>query len=1004
MTSPKPKSEIRDSSKLAAGNPKLASALLRALVATLIVLASGRASDARHSDSVSVFDCTFGDDWDVNYDGWPDRWVRRTGIDYPHYVNISIQNDEAATGGKCLKLDLDGAAAAVVSPPIRVNSRFSYVFEAELKNEDLQHSTVIIRLDFSDATGRVLQTAKTEPFATTNGWQTVRLGPVEPRDAAIDHVVFGLQVLRGNKGDLKGHVSLANVRLERLPRIDVATNNPCNVYSELGGVEVECALSGIRECDPEIHFQLLDGSNHELQNEKFRLHVQLIVDKTRRTADTAEGGDEPDGYEGKIKWQPKIPGYGFYRVVVRMTSSESAAGLSNAEHQLDSRTVDLVVVPPLDMPRQGEFGWTLPDGDDPLSFQELSRLLPQVGINWVKAPVWFDANDPRRGDELIRFVELLGASNIDVVGIIDQPPNRPGDRNQLPHDITIADVLAQDSATWQAALEPVMSRLALRVRWWQLGRDYDNSLINLPELNKRISDLRTALFRFGQDVRMGMCADWDSSDACSGNVSWDFLQVGLQSQPSEKKFEELLSKPRQNSAQRWIIVDPPSPASCQPPPTELDAAVCMPQDWMLAGSAFLYPAWLQWGLEAPQKNEAARTTRASAFVHRLVSAKVHGADAIVVSKPFNDNNGLMRGDGMPAELLLPWRTTAAMLGGAQYIGQMHLPAGSENCIFLRPDGQVVMVAWNNRPTREVLYLGSNVRQYDILGRATPATQQGREQVIDIGPTPTFVLGLNEAITRWRMNVAFENTSVPSIYSKPHHNSLSFKNFFSQGVGGAVKIVVEHDPGTGSAAHQKEAVTAGFGLDRWTIEPPQSVFQLAAGAEFKFPFDIKLKNALYGKQPIRIDFTVEADERIEFSVYGEMEVGTADLMLVVRSHLDKDGTLIVEQLMRNRTDQLADFKCHLRSKGHQPQRMQVYRLGRELDRKVYRIPDGRDLIGKEMLLEIEELNGQRILNYRFIASDQSTVMEESDAEDLAEARDADKEKSIKVSRPLAKLGS
>ena len=74
------------------------------------------------------------------------------------------------------------------------------------------------------------------------------------------------------------------------------------------------------------------------------------------------------------------------------------------------------------MPRRGEFGWTLPEGDEPLSFQDLSRLLPQVGINWVKVPVWFDANDPRRGDELIRFVELLGASNIDVVGIIDRPP------------------------------------------------------------------------------------------------------------------------------------------------------------------------------------------------------------------------------------------------------------------------------------------------------------------------------------------------------------------------------------------------------------------------------------------------------------------------------------------------------------------------------------------------------------------------------------------------------
>ena len=106
------------------------------------------------------------------------------------------------------------------------------------------------------------------------------------------------------------------------------------------------------------------------------------------------------------------------------------------------------------------------------------------------------------------------------------------------------------------------------------------------------------------------------------------------------------------------------------------------------------------------------------------------------------------------------------------------------------------------------------------------------------------------------------------------------------------------------------------------------FQLAAGAETKFPFDIKLKNAFYGKQPIRIDFTVEAEERLQFSAYGQLEVGTKDLTLDVRSHLDKDGTLIVEQFMTNHEPHVADFKCHLRSKGYRPQRMQVYRLGRE----------------------------------------------------------------------------
>ena len=104
----------------------------------------------------------------------------------------------------------------------------------------------------------------------------------------------------------------------------------------------------------------------------------------------------------------------------------------------------------LAMPRRGEFGWTLPRGEGPLSFHDLSRLLPQVGINWLKVPVWFDADDPRRGDELIRFVELLGASNIEVVGIIDSPPvtaeNGAGSTRNVPITARTTRSSTQDAA------------------------------------------------------------------------------------------------------------------------------------------------------------------------------------------------------------------------------------------------------------------------------------------------------------------------------------------------------------------------------------------------------------------------------------------------------------------------------------------------------------------------------------------------------------------------------
>jgi hypothetical protein len=230
-----------------------------------------------------------------------------------------------------------------------------------------------------------------------------------------------------------------------------------------------------------------------------------------------------------------------------------------------------------------------------------------------------------------------------------------------------------------------------------------------------------------------------------------------------------------------------------------------------------------------------------------------------------------------------------------------------------------------------------------------------------------------------MAVNFERNEVPSIFMKPHRNSLRFKNFFPQGVGGSFRIVVpqQQHAATNATAEGAPGESAGLATDRWSIEPPQATIALAAGEKASFPFDIRLKNALFGRQPIRVDFKVQADEVYQFSVYTELAVGTADLTLNVRTHLDKDGTLIVEQLMTNSAKQLADFRCYLSARGHRRQRMQVYRLGPNVDRKVYRYQAGSALVGSPMLLEIEEQNGPRVLKYQFIATAEAPQDKASD---------------------------
>ena len=110
------------------------------------------------------------------------------------------------------------------------------------------------------------------------------------------------------------------------------------------------------------------------------------------------------------------------------------------------------------------------------------------------------------------------------------------------------------------------------------------------------------------------------------------------------------------------------------------------------------------------------------LVDQMMSAKIQEADGIFIPNPFSTEHGLMNDDGTPGELLLPWRTTALVLGGSKYLGNIRMPEGSHNHIYTR-NGEAVMVVWNEHPVQEVIYLGEDVHQVDIWGRMAKPEQR-----------------------------------------------------------------------------------------------------------------------------------------------------------------------------------------------------------------------------------------------------------------------------------------
>jgi hypothetical protein len=577
--------------------------------------------------------------------------------------------------------------------------------------------------------------------------------------------------------------------------------------------------------------------------------------------------------------------------------------MQNNQGMIDRRIVNVALVPPLERPATGEFGWSLAGGQVPMSLDALNELLSVVSINWVKLPVWYGENDAQRGDELVMFAERASAKNVEVVGVVDRPPADSELAKRFTQDAAIADVLTTDPAGWLPTLDPVLARLALRVRWWQLGDDHDASLSRLGSLEHAVAQLRDKLFRFGQDVNMGFGWKWIQESVASDRAPWQFQQYAASPPLTGDELESYLQVPAPPGVARWVLIEPLSR-----------------QDYDLE-------------------------TRSRDLVEQMLAAKISGADAIFASRPFDPDTGLMTEEGMPGELLLPWRTTASLLSGATYLGSTQLPRHSHNRLLETPDGQVLMVVWSDEPTEEYIQLGQDIRVLDVWGRQQSPRTEGNRQVVEVAAMPKFVLGINSSIARWGMDVKFTERHVPSVFGKAHANQIEIRNTFAQGVGGTIEIV---------------------GPNKWTISPQRIDFKLAAGEVVKKPFDIQLPpDAASGVAPIRIDFAVDADETYHFSADRELVVGDGQVDIETTTRLEEDGSLVVEQRMVNHSPELVDFKCLMYAPGRRRQRMQVFRLGISTDTKTYRYPDGAQLLGAELWLRAEEVNGVRVLNHRFV---------------------------------------
>lgn len=886
-----------------------------------------------------VFVCHFDQEqWDKNFDHWPDGWTRHHGPGYPTYLEMKCVEESAVPSGWAFTVQLDGGAAAVFSPPIPASAVYAYVLEVLVKTQGLQHHRAYLSLNFLDAKLRVVGRSESEKLTGTMAWQKVRLGPVEVQPPEACFVRVGLHLEPGSQADLAGEASFADVWLGRLPRLKMWVEPRTHLFSSQEEVEIFCEASGFSNRACQIEWELRDVWGKVLAHHNQALQVEVVSSEpTASRPDTSQDslltsqdsrGSSGSGppisfrsadrskpntsspasskpapsepkpvYQCKGSWRPRLEGPGFYRVSSRLV------GISACTPPCQ---LDFAVLAPGPQGNGGEFGWSVPEGDKPLSLDVLATLVCQMGLRWLKYPVWFDLKaDGETLDAWVVFSERLNAQGIEIVGILARPPV-PVAKQFAASNPLAADIFAMDPAQWWPAVEPILLRLAPRIHWWQLGQDHDQSFVGFPRLEEKIARVKAQWELVGKDLHIGFGWDWMHAlpKARAGPTPWKFLALWSKPTLTAEELGEALQATANTGLVRWVVVEP------------------LPKE--------TYP--LQ--------------ERAADLVRQMTAAKIAGAEGIFFSDPFHPQTGLMHPDGTAAELLLVWRTIAQALSGAQYLGTLPLPQSSPNHLFLRGK-EALLIVWNEHPTEEVLYLGEQVEQVDLWGRSQPLHRQGQVQRISVGRLPSLVRGLDPTVAQWRMHCQIATVRIPSLFGQPHPNTLQIHNPLDRGVSGTARVIVP---------------------EGWTLQPDQMPFRLGPGEKIELPFSMMLPyTATNGHYPLLVEIRLQADRFYQLSVHRWIDVGLGDVYIQIANRLNDRHELEVEQRLVNETEQPVAFECQLFAPGRKRLRTQVFLAGTGQEIFVYRFPDGEELIGKTLWLQATELGGSRILNYRFTVS-------------------------------------
>ncbi|MEO8271641.1 MAG: hypothetical protein ABI557_18100, partial [Aureliella sp.] len=561
-----------------------------------------------------------------------------------------------------------------------------------------------------------------------------------------------------------------------MPRLTLSTPLPYHVAQPGEEFRVDCMAMGIRNHNSHVLFELRDHAGELLRDEAIELFISDSPASDSPASDSpVESHDEGlsssalrparqdddrvsnrpyyvsvnEGrktVDGRAAWTLKLDEPGLYRVKVNLGSGAEREQL---------REILIGVMPPRPVQPSGPFGWSLAEFGEKLSVEEVPEMVRRFGAGWIKMPVWFDPSDTVTADRLVTLIERLQGLGTEVVGKLDQPPQSLkesfGDGSELVYAVNIF----RDPADWEPVLEPVLTRIGMKLAWFQIGADNDNSFVNKPRLAETISKMRARMQSYSQELKLALTWTWnDPAPAATATaLPWNAVQFASSPQLTAAELANYVSH-QANDSEVWVTLDP------------LDST--------------RYPL----------------LDRVRDLTERMVAIKRSPVTAAFVVDPLRPELQLFTNQKTIGEMLIPWHSLVSSIGAATYAGSIEFPGGSTNHAFIqhRESGdETLMLLWNDVPTVEQMYLGDQLQATDVWGKTISVSavrsQRGTpEQQITAGPWPIFIHGVDLDIVRFHQRFELQVKNLDNALAVAQTIPASMANTLPHNAVGKVTVV------------------------------------------------------------------------------------------------------------------------------------------------------------------------------------------------------------------------